>query len=389
MLHGLIHASFWGSVFVTFVLIQITYACITLFLHRSQAHRALTLHPFVNHFCRFWLWLTTSIVTKEWVAVHRKHHAKCETIDDPHSPQVLGINKVLWGGWILYRDEAKKMDTLERYGQGTPNDWLEQHFYQSYRWWGILLMLGIDLLLFGIYGVLIWIAQMIATPLGAAGVINGIGHFWGYRNFECDDAARNIVPWGVLFAGEELHNNHHTFGTSAKLSVKWWEFDIGWLYVCILQKLRLAKAKKIPAQLVQSSNKSQIDLETLKTVINQRFQVLTDYGHTVVLPVLREESQKATSAGRAMLRRAKTLLVRADNLLDENSKQHIHIVLEKHQPLQLVYLYRQKLQTIWSRTTATHQELLSALQQWCKEAEETGINSLHKFAAQLKKLSVA
>lgn len=389
MLHGLLHPSFWGSVLAAFILIQITYACITLFLHRSQAHRSLILHPTVNHFCRFWLWLTTSIVTKEWVAVHRKHHAKCETEDDPHSPQIVGLNKVLWAGWALYRDEAKKEDTLEKYGQGTPDDSLERNFYTPYRWWGVILMLGIDLLLFGVAGMAIWVAQMLATPLGAAGVINGIGHFWGYRNFECDDAARNIVPWGVLFAGEELHNNHHTFGTSAKLSVKWWEFDIGWFYICILRKLKLAQPKKIPALLKQCSEKSHVDLETLKTVIGQRFQVLAHYSRTVLIPVLREERQKASAASSALLRRAKTLLIRSDSLLDESNKQHIDTVLEKHHTLRLVYQYRQKLQAIWSRTTATHQELLAALQQWCKEAEETGINTLHKFANQLKKFSAA
>jgi stearoyl-CoA desaturase (delta-9 desaturase) len=388
MLHGLIHLSFWGHVLVAFVSIQITYACITLYLHRSQAHRALDLHPIVSHFCRYWLWLTTSIVTKEWVAVHRKHHAKCETKEDPHSPKILGINKVLWGGWLLYRNETKNQETLNRYGDGTPDDWMEQNLYSRYSTVGVFLLLGIDLLLFGVAGFAIWIAQMVATPLGAAGVINGIGHFWGYRNFECSDAARNIVPWGMLFAGEELHNNHHTFGTSAKLSVKWWEFDIGWLYICILRQFGLARPKKIPAKLVESSDKSQVDLETLKTVIGQRFQVLTQYGRTVVLPVLREEREKASVAGRTLLRKAKRLLVRSDSLLDENSKQQINNALEQHHTLRLVYQYRQKLQAIWNRTTTNHHELLEALQLWCKEAEETGVNALRKFAARLKKFSV-
>jgi stearoyl-CoA desaturase (Delta-9 desaturase) len=389
MLHGLIHLSFWGHVLIAFILIQISFACITLYLHRCQAHRALDLHPAVSHFCRFWLWLTTSIATKEWVAVHRKHHAKCETTEDPHSPQILGINKVVWGGWLLYRNETKNEQTLERYGDGTPNDWLEKNLYLRYGTVGIFLMLGIDLLLFGVPGIAVWIAQMIATPLGAAGIVNGIGHFWGYRNFECSDAARNIIPWGVFLAGEELHNNHHTFGTSAKLSVKWWEFDIGWMYICALRKFGLAKPKRIPAKLRESANKSQVDLETLKTVISQRFQVLTQYGRTVVLPVLREERVKASIAGRALLRRAKTLLTRSDSLLDENNKHSIDKVLEQHDNLRLVYQYRQKLQEIWNRTTSNHHELLAALQQWCKEAEETGVNALRKFAARLKKFSVA
>lgn len=383
MLYGLLNLSFWGYVLVTFLMIQLTFACITVYLHRCQAHRALELHPIVSHFCRFWLWLTTGMQTKEWVAVHRKHHAKCETIDDPHSPQVLGIRKVLFQGAELYR-KAKGKETTDRYGQGTPDDWIERHLYTPYTVSGLILLLVIDIVLFGIPGITIWAIQAMATPLCAAGIVNGIGHYWGYRNFECPDAARNVSPWGILLAGEELHNNHHTYGTAAKLSVKWWEFDIGWAYIQGLRFLGLAKVKKVPPKLKQSLAKSQVDDDTLSVVVTNRFQVLAHYSREVILPVLREEQHKASEAGRALLRRAKVLLVRADNLLDELSKQRLAQLLEGRQALQLVYQYRQRLQAIWGRTTATHRELLEALQQWCKEAEETGIVTLRNFVTQLK-----
>lgn len=384
MLYGLLNLSFWGYVIAAIVMIQISYACITVYLHRCQAHRALDVHPIVSHFCRFWLWLTTGMQTKEWVAIHRKHHAKCETVDDPHSPQILGIRKVLLQGAELYRAAKKDPEIKQRYGQGTPDDWIERNLYTRYTVSGLILMLLIDVVLFGIPGITIWAFQAMATPLGAAGVINGIGHFWGYRNFECDDAARNVFPLGIFFAGEELHNNHHTFASSAKLSVHWWEFDIGWFYIRCLQMLRLAKVKKIPPKLERVANKMQIDIDTLKVIVNNRFQVLAHYSRDVILPVLREERRKAGNAGSALLQRAKTLLIRTDSLLDDPSRERIAEVLKQHQALQLVYQYRLKLQAIWTRTTASQRELLDALHQWCKEAEGTGIATLRQFAARLR-----
>ena len=237
----------WGYVAVALALTHVTIAAVTIYLHRCQAHRAVELHPIVAHFFRFWLWLTTGQVTKEWAAIHRKHHAKVETAEDPHSPQVHGINKVLWAGVYLYVKESYKKETLERYGHGTPDDWLERNVYTPQHFAGIMLMLGFNLLAFGLVpGVLIWLTQMAWIPFWAAGVINGVGHFFGYRNWDdVPDASTNIVPWGILIGGEELHNNHHAFAASAKFSTKWYEFDIGWMYLCVMESLGLATVKRL------------------------------------------------------------------------------------------------------------------------------------------------
>jgi len=381
MLFGLLNLSFWGDVIALLLLTHITIIGVTVYLHRSQAHRSLVLHPVLSHFFRFWLWLTTGMETKEWVAVHRKHHAKCETIDDPHSPQVKGIKKVFFEGAELYREEAKNADTLDRYGQGTPDDWIERHLYTKHSVLGIVIMLGIDLILFGIPGITIWALQMLWIPLFAAGVVNGIGHYWGYRNFECPDAARNILPLGAFVGGEELHNNHHTFPTSAKLSIKPWEFDLGWAYIRLFQCLKLATVKRVPPELKDMPGKLHIDLDTLGALITNRFQVMARYSKEVLLPVLREETEKANSAmSRALLKRAKTSLIRTESLLNEEGKRQLADIIDKHHMLALVYQYRVRLQAIWSRTTVTQRELLEALQEWCRQAEATGIIVLRKFS---------
>src|SRR5690606_30803490 len=277
MYNGLFDLPWWGYVLVTLVFTHITIASITIFLHRHQAHRALDLHPIPSHFFRFWLWLTTGMVTKEWAAVHRKHHAKCETVDDPHSPQIFGIRKVLGEGAELYKVEAKNQETLDRYGHGTPDDWLERHVYTPHSVAGIASMLIINVILFGPIGLTIWAVQMMWTPVMAAGVINGIGHYWGYRNFRSEDASRNVSPWGILIGGEELHNNHHAYPTSARLSNKWYEFDIGWMYIRILEMIGWAKVKKIAPKLQLNKAKTECDLETLQAVISHRYEVLAKY----------------------------------------------------------------------------------------------------------------
>jgi stearoyl-CoA desaturase (delta-9 desaturase) len=384
MLFGLLNLSFWGYVVALLVLTHITIVGVTVYLHRSQAHRSLELHPIVSHFFRFWLWLTTGMETKEWVAIHRKHHAKCETEDDPHSPQVKGIKKVFFEGAELYREEAKNADTMARYGQGTPDDWIERHLYSKHSVAGIVLMFMIDVVLFGIPGVTIWALQMLWIPLFAAGVVNGIGHYWGYRNFECPDAARNILPLGAFIGGEELHNNHHTYPTSAKFSVKRWEFDLGWYYIRLLQFLKLAKIKRTPPKLAETPGKLHADLDTLTALITNRFQVMARYSKEVLLPVWEEETENAkTVMSKAQLKRAKVSLIRTESLLNEEGKRQLADVIDKHHMLALVYQYRLKLQAIWGRTTATQRELLEALQEWCKQAEATGIIALRKFAANL------
>lgn len=390
MLYGLLNLSFWGYVAATLLLTHITIIGVTVYLHRHQAHRALNLHPWPSHFFRFWLWLTTGMRTKDWAAIHRKHHARCETVEDPHSPQIFGIKKVLWEGAELYRQEGRNTETLARYGYGTPDDWIERKLYTPHSDKGIFLMLGIDLLLFGVPGLTIWAIQMMWIPFFAAGVINGIGHYWGYRNFECGDAARNIVPWGILIGGEELHNNHHTFGTSAKLSVKWWEFDLGWLYIQLLSALKLAEVKKLPPKLILMQGKKSVDVDTLKALLTNRLSVLAHYTEEVILPVFNEVKKcKFIKESSHTLRRARTLLKQADCLIDESGKQSLGQFLEDKQTLKTVYDYRQALQAIWSKTTATQKELVDALQEWCKQAEDSGIETLRQFVAKLRCYAVA
>ncbi len=389
MLYGVLNLSFWGYVVATLILTHITILGVTIYLHRHQAHRGLEMHPILSHFFRFWLWLTTGMVTKEWAAIHRKHHAKCETAEDPHSPQVKGLKKVLLEGAELYQAEAKNKETLERYGQGTPDDWVERNIYTRHSGKGIVLMLLIDLVLFGVPGITIWALQMAWIPLHAAGIINGVGHYWGYRNFECKDASRNLFPWAFWIGGEELHNNHHTFATSAKFSVKWWEFDIGWGYIKLFSLLKLVKVKRLPPKVKIVPNKACVDIETVKAIIAGRFQVMSHYSKEVLMPVLQAEKQKAGKATGNLFKKAKSLLTKDNNLIDPKSRQRLTHLLEKNEALKLVYQQGLKLQEIWARGTATQRELLEALQTWCKQAEAAGIDVLRNFASHIKGYTLA
>ncbi|MDX1251831.1 MAG: transposase [Gammaproteobacteria bacterium] len=384
MANGLLNFSVWGYVAAALIMTHITIAAVTIYLHRHQAHRALDLHPVISHFFRFWLWLTTGMVTKAWAAIHRKHHAKCETEEDPHSPQVLGIKKVLLEGSELYRKEAKNQETLDKYGHGTPDDWIERHLYTPHSKYGIVLMLITDILLFGVAGITIWAVQMLWIPITAAGMINGIGHYWGYRNYEPQDASTNIMPWGIIIGGEELHNNHHAFPSSAKLSSKPWEFDIGWLYIRTMETFGLAKVKKVAPEPVIVAGKQAVDMETLRAVIVNRLHVLSHYGREVVQPVLKDELRKADDSCRALLARGRRLLVRDQSLMDEAARNQLHSVLDRSQELRTVYQYRQKLQEIWQRSTVTQDSLLHSLQEWCHQAEETGIKRLQDFSKSLR-----
>ena len=372
----------------TLLMTHVTIAAVTIFLHRAQAHRALDLHPVISHFFRFWLWLTTGMITKQWVAIHRKHHAKCETSEDPHSPQILGIRKVLWEGAELYRSEAANSETLKRYGHGTPDDWLEDHLYTRYDRLGVTLMLFIDLALFGIAGLTIWAIQLLWIPFWAAGIVNGLGHYWGYRNYEPRDASTNLLPIGLVIGGEELHNNHHAFPSSAKLSNHWWEFDIGWLYIRILTILRLAHVKKIAPVPQQLRDKQAIDLDTLRAVVLGRLYVMADFGRNVVAPVLQEELRKADDSRRRALKRTKVLLLREEARLDDRDRARLRSVLDMSQALCTVYEFRMSLQNLWNRTTFSHEKLLASLQDWCMQAEASGIQVLQEFAQSLRGYSV-
>ncbi len=387
MLYGYLNLPWWGYLVYALVCTHITIAAVTIFLHRCQAHRALELHPVISHFFRAWLWLTTGMNTKAWAAIHRKHHAKCETEEDPHSPQILGLSQVLFEGAELYKAEACNQETLERYGKGTPDDWIENNIYTPYSGKGFLITLAVNVFLLGLPGVTVWAVQMLWIPFFAAGVINGVGHYFGYRNFECPDAATNVVPWGILIGGEELHNNHHTFPTSAKLSVKWWEFDIGWLYIKTLSMLGLAKVKRIPPKEQIIPGKIKIDLDTLSAVINGRFQLLAQYSQRVMMPIFNQEKDQV--AVYVPLSGIKTSLLRDDSLVDEAGRKRLETFLARTQQLQIAYQFRRKLQDIWARTTATQKELLDALQDWCKQAEATGIKCLQDFVRFLRSYSLA
>ena len=384
-MQGLVVMPWWGYALVALVFTQITAASITIYLHRNQAHRAVDLHPLPVHFFRLWLWLTTGMNTREWTAVHRKHHAAVETMEDPHSPVAHGIGKVLTEGAELYRINAKRQDIIDQYGYGTPDDWLERHVYTGRDCLGIGLMMIFNLVLFGPLGLTIWALQMAWSPVFAAGIINGIGHYWGYRNFETPDASTNISPWGILIGGEELHNNHHAFGGSAKFSVQPWEFDIGWMYIRILETLGLARVRKVaPARPAINVAKAAVDFETLKAVAGNRLHVMADYGRMVVKRVHKEELRRAEPNVRPQLKPVRRLLLRADERLNDSERGTLRDALRHSQALEVVYGYRQRLQAIYEQRAASRENLLKLLQEWCQQAETTGIQALQDFAQTLR-----
>lgn len=387
-LYGILDASPWQAVLVTLALTHITIAAVTIYLHRAQAHRALELHPAVAHFFRFWLWLTTGMITREWVAVHRRHHAKCETAEDPHSPQVLGLRKVLLEGAELYAGAAREPQTLARFGHGTPDDWLERKLYSRFHWQGLGLMLILDVLLFGLYGPIIWAVQMLWIPLWAAGVINGVGHYWGYRSYESPDASTNIVPWGIVVGGEELHNNHHAFPSSAKLSSKPWELDLGWLYIRGLRALGLARVKKIAPELRVVPGKPLVDMETLRAVVVSRMHVFARYTKEVLTPVSRDELCRDSGQGRRLAHHSARLLAREPGRLDGAARQRLEQILAQSQTLATVHQFGERLKGIWAHSSASQETLLRALQDWCQQAESTGIQALERFAENLRGFSL-
>ena len=383
---GLIDFPWWGYALAALALTHITIAAVTIYLHRCQAHRALELHPVVSHFFRLWLWLTTGMITKEWAAIHRKHHAKCETAEDPHSPQVYGINRVLWLGVFLYVKESYNKETLERYGHGTPDDWMERNVYSRHAMAGILLMLAADLLVFGLVpGALIWITQVAWIPFWAAGVINGVGHYFGYRSYDVADASTNIVPWGILIGGEELHNNHHAFASSAKLSAKWYEFDIGWLYIRLLETFGLATVKKLAPQPRFAAPKPAADLDTLHAVIANRYDVLSRYAKSVRRTYRAElERLKHWSPRDAeVLRSLKQRLLRGQALAGAESAR-LAEVLKNSRALATVIAMRDELSALWDRSHASKEQLLRQLQDWCHRAEASGVAPLVDFSQRLR-----
>ncbi|SEO16972.1 stearoyl-CoA desaturase (delta-9 desaturase) [Duganella sp. CF517] len=384
--NGVTRFSAWEVFFYTLAVTHITIASVTIYLHRHQAHRALELHAIPSHFFRFWLWLTTGQVTKEWAAIHRKHHAKCDTEEDPHSPVTRGIKKVFWEGAELYRAESKNLETMEKYGHGTPTDWMERNVYTRYSWAGVVALLFINFALFGVIGISVWAVQMMWIPVTAAGIINGIGHYWGYRNYDCSDAATNIIPFGILIGGEELHNNHHTFATSAKLSSKWYEFDIGWAYIRALEVMGLAKVKKRAPEPKFAKGKVEADFDTLQSVIANRYDVMAKYAKSIKAAWHEEVEHLKTKAEleSRFLKSSRKLLQREPGKLEAPQQQQLVELFQHSKALETMHNMRVELGVIWERSHFTRDQLLHKLQDWCNRAEASGIKSLQEFSFRLR-----
>ncbi len=383
--HGLWDLSWWQIVLYTLATTHITIASVTIFLHRAQAHRALDLHAIPSHFFRFWLWLGTGMVTKEWVAIHRKHHAKCETPEDPHSPQTRGIETVFWQGSELYRAEAKNQETLVKYGHGTPDDWMERNVYTRHSVLGVSLMMIINLALFGAAGAAVWAVQMVWIPLTAAGIINGIGHYWGYRNFEAPDASTNISPWGILIGGEELHNNHHTYPTAARFSVKPYEFDIGWVYISLMRRIGWATVKKVPPRLRLGEVKPVADEKTLEALIANRYEVMAGYAREMRAACKTEiEALKAKGQDFSLLKSAKRWLPRDEDKVPASALPQLAQARAAYPALDKMVTMREELRQMWLNTNQSREQLAADLQAWCRRAEESGVEALRQFSLRLR-----
>ncbi|MEI8030688.1 MAG: fatty acid desaturase [Comamonadaceae bacterium] len=383
--YGVWQLAWWQIVLFTLLVTHVTMISVTVFLHRHQAHRALDLHPVASHFFRFWLWLTTGQVTKEWTSVHRKHHAKCEQAEDPHSPHVYGIKTVLLQGYELYRAEARNKETMTRFGHGTPSDWLERNLYTRFSWQGVSLLLLIDLVLFGAAGLTVWAVQMAWTPIMAAGIINGAGHYWGYRNFEAPDASTNISPWGVIIAGEELHNNHHTYPTSAKLSVKPYEFDIGWMYISLMRKVGLATVKKTPPKLAFGDVRPVADEKTLEALISNRYEIMASYAKDMRRAFKDElQAMKSRSADASVIKVARRWLHRDAERVPAAALAKLALARAASPVLDKMVLMREELRQLWLNRSHTREQLAAELQAWCHSAEASGIAALQEFSLRLR-----
>ena len=383
--HGMWNLTWWQIVLFTLAMTHVTMISVTVFLHRHQAHRALDLHPIASHFFRLWLWLTTGQVTKEWASIHRKHHAKCEQAEDPHSPHIHGIKTVLFQGAELYRAESKNKETMARYGHGTPDDWIERNLYTRYSWQGVGLMMILDLYLFGAAGLAVWAVQMAWTPVTAAGIINGAAHYWGYRNFEAPDASTNISPWGIIIAGEELHNNHHTYPTSAKLSVKPYEFDIGWMYICLMQMAGLAKVKKTPPKAAYGNIRPVADEKTLEALIANRYEIMAGYAKELRAAARVEiEAMKARSADASAIKAAKRWMHRDVDKVPASAAPELAKARAASPMLDKMVVMREELRQLWLNTSLSRDQLIAALQSWCQRAEESGIAALREFSMKLR-----
>jgi len=382
---GVVGLGWWGMALVLLVFTQLTIFAVTLYLHRSQAHRGVDFHPVIAHFFRFWTWLTTSMITKEWVAIHRKHHAKVETDEDPHSPVTKGIGMVFWRGVELYREARAMRADIEQYGRGAPDDWIERRLYTPHANLGPVALLVINSVLFGLPGVALGAIQMAWIPFWAAGVINGLGHWWGYRNFESADTSTNLTPWAFWVGGEELHNNHHAFPSSARFSMRRWEFDIGWAVIRGLQAVRLAKVLRVAPSMDVRPNIAVPDAETLKALLSHRFQAMTDYQRNVFVPALREEAAMAGAKLRKLLpRRMRRGLVNDGRWLKPDCRAQLSTWVEQRPRIRVLVEHRARLAALLEARGNDAAERLKLLQAWCHEAEASGIAALQNYAARLK-----
>ena len=387
---GIAGLGWWGMLAVLLVFTQLTIFAVTLYLHRSQAHRGVDFHPVIAHFFRFWTWLTTSMITREWVAIHRKHHAKVETDEDPHSPVAKGIGRVFWHGVELYREARTQRADIEQYGRGAPEDWIERHLYTPHANLGPVLLLAVNFVLFGLPGIALWAIQMAWIPFWAAGVVNGLGHWWGYRNFESADTSTNLTPWGVWIGGEELHNNHHAFPSSARFSMRRWEFDIGWAAIKGLEKVGLAKVLRVAPSLDIRPNITAPDTETLRALLSHRFLAMTDYQRNVLKPALREEAAAAGARLRELLpRRMRKGLVDDGRWLKPDAREQLHAWVSQRPRIQALVEHRARLSALLEARSHDAAERLRQLQAWCQEAEASGIRALQDYSARLKGYALA
>ena len=386
--NGLWDLSAWGIVAYVLVTTHITIVTVTVYLHRYSAHRSMDLHPALQHLFRFWSWLSTGMITREWTAIHRKHHAATETAEDPHSPKVFGIGEILWKGTEAYRTAARDSATMERFGSGCPDDWLERNLYSRHEMLGVGTMAVIDVALFGFVGISVWAVQMLWIPVLGAGVINGVGHYWGYRNFESPDASTNMVPWGILIGGEELHNNHHTYPNSARLSQKWWELDAGWMWIRLFQAFGLARPLSTGPMAEKAPGKTTLDMDTAWAVLNDRFRLMAKYKNDVVRPLIEQECAKVDRATGRLFRAARKALCRHEGLVDESGKRRIDEAVQRSHTIGTIYNLRLRLQAIWTQRGGNAEEMLNSLSQWCRDAEATGIQALRDFVGELKSYTV-
>lgn len=380
--YGLIRLPLWGYVLSTFVMVQVMFLGISLYLHRDQSHGALALHPAVRHFFRFWLWFCAATVTRQWVAVHRRHHAFPDRAGDPHSPVVFGLARVMLQGYELYAAAARDPDILRNYGRGTPDDWIERNVYSRFPVVGISLCITVQMVAFGIPAITMLAVQLVAQPLFAAGIINGLGHCFGYRSYEVPHSATNIVPWGLLIAGEELHNNHHAFPASPRFSVQPWEIDAGWFFIRLLRAAGLARTGTVAPLPKIAQGRTSMDVDTARALFSHRMHVLRDYRRRVIQPVFRQLLCEQES--QALLSRSDSqLLIRHPSLLDAQGSQRLHELLGHYAVLRAIVEFHTRLQWLWDGKSPTDAHALQDLCALCADGEGSPIPALRRFARRL------